>query len=345
MIKGIDVSSHDNFNGSEFKANTESCYRDSDFVIVKATQGVTYVHRQCDAIVNRCKADGKLWGFYHYAGGNDPIAEADFFYNQCRGYFGQGIPCLDWESIQNKAWGNSNWCRQFVDKIHELTGVWCLIYVQASARAQAANCAADCGLWLAGYPDYRNSWDMPTFRYSTDPWKTWTIWQYSSSNGVTDRNYAQLSREAWGKIAAGSGEPATPEPAPTPKPTAPANCDVANVQAWAGSTPDGIYGPNTKRALLKVLQSELNKQFGKGLAVDGIWGPKTRAACVNVRKGARGNITKALQGVLICNGYDTNGFDGIFGSGTESAVRQYQADHGLSSDGIAGKNTFAKLFS
>lgn len=338
MIKGIDVSSHDNFNGSEFSENTESCYRDSDFVIVKATQGVTYVHKQCDAIVNRCKADGKLWGFYHYAGGNDPIAEAEFFYAKCRGYFGKGIPCLDWESNQNKAWGNSKWCRLFVDKIHELTGVWCLIYVQASARDQAANCADDCGLWIAGYPDYRNSWDMPSFIYGTDPWKTWTIWQYSSSKGVTDRNYAQLSRESWGKIALGSGEPATPEPAK------PVNGAIAQVQTWCGSDADGIYGPNTKRALLKVLQNELNKQFGKGLSVDGIWGPKTRAACVNVRQGARGNITKALQGALICNGYDTNGFDGIFGSGTKGAVRQYQADHGLSDDGIAGKNTFANLF-
>nr|DAG58635.1 MAG TPA: lysozyme family protein [Caudoviricetes sp.] len=338
MIKGIDVSSHDNFNGSEFKANTESCYRDSDFVIAKATQGVTYVHKQCDAIINRAKNDGKLWGFYHYAGGNDPIAEAEFFYAKCRGYFGSGVPCLDWESIQNKAWGNSNWCRKFVDKIHELTGVWCLIYVQASAISQVANCADDCGLWVAGYPDNRNSWDMPNFRYGTNPWKTWTIWQYSSSNGATDRNYAQLNREGWLKIAAGSGEPVTPEPAK------PFNGAIGQVQAWCGAYADGIYGPNTKKCLLKVLQSELNKQFGRGLAVDGIWGPKTRAACVNVRQGARGNITKVLQGALICNGYDTNGFDGIFGAATKSAVRQYQAANGLSEDGVAGKNTFAKLF-
>lgn len=342
MIKGIDVSSHDDFNGSEFKANTESCYRDSDFVIVKATQGVSYVHRQCDAIVNRCKADGKLWGFYHYAGGNDPVAEAEFFHGQCRGYFGHGIPCLDWESVQNKAWGDSGWCRRFVDKIHELTGVWCLIYVQASARAQAANCADDCGLWVAGYPDCRNSWDMPSFGYGTAPWKTWTVWQYSSSNGATDRNYAQLDRAAWERIASGSGGHAAPEP--TPEPSRPVNGGIAQVQAWAGSAQDGIWGPNTKRALLKVLQSELNRQFGKGLAVDGIWGPRTRAACVNVRRGARGNITKALQGALICNGYDTNGFDGVFGGGTESAVRRFQAARGLVADGIAGKNTFAKLF-
>ena len=88
----------------------------------------------------------------------------------------------------------------------------------------------------------------------------------------------------------------------------------------------------------------MNKQFGKGLAVDGIWGPKTRAACINVRRGARGNITKVLQGALICNEYDTNGFDGIYGGGTENAVRKFQAVRGISADGIAGKNTFAMLF-
>lgn len=203
MIKGIDVSSHDNFNGAQFKANTESCYRDSDFVIVKATQGVTYVHRQCDAIINRCKADGKLWGFYHYSAGNDPIAEAEFFYNQCRGYFGNGIPCLDWESISNKSWGNSNWCRKFVDKIHALSGVWCLIYVQASGRSQVANCANDCGLWIAGYPDNRNSWEIPRFRYKCSPWETYTIWQYSSSAEQTDRNVSPLTRDQWAAIAKG----------------------------------------------------------------------------------------------------------------------------------------------
>lgn len=321
-IKGIDVSSHDEFGGHVFgKANTEQCYGGADFVIAKATQGVTYVHNKCDAIINRCKNDGKLWGFYHYAGGNDPVAEADFFYAKCAGYFGQGIPCLDWESYQNKSWGNTGWCRKFVDRIHELTGVWCLIYVQASARAQAANCANDCGLWLAGYPDNRNSWDAPNFNYKTDPWKTPTIWQYSSSNGATDRNIAYVDAEAWGKIARGDGSVEPSEPA---QPSAPTQ--------------------ETRVALLKVLQSELNKQFGAGLAVDGIWGPKTKAACVNVRKGAKGNITKCLQAALICNGYDTNGFDGIFGSGTESAVKKFQAASGISVDGIAGKNTFAKLF-
>ena len=106
---------------------------------------------------------------------------------------------------------------------------------------------------------------------------------------------------------------------------------------------DGLYGPKTKAALVKALQSELNQQFGKGLAVDGIFGPKTKAACVNVREGARGDITKVLQLALVCNGYSNGGFDGIFGSGTRSAVEQFQKAEGLAVDGIAGKNTWSRL--
>ncbi len=118
---------------------------------------------------------------------------------------------------------------------------------------------------------------------------------------------------------------------------------IADVQAWAGASVDGIYGSETKGCLVRKLQSELNSQFGAGLAVDGIFGSCTRAACVNVRRGAEGNITRTLQGFLICHGYDTNGFDGIFGSGTESAVVAFQRANGLEDDGIAGKLTFAKL--
>lgn len=343
-IKGIDVSSHDAWNGSSFKPNTESAYQVSDFCIVKATQGITYTYSGYKAVANRVMSDGKLLGFYHYAGGNDAAQEAQRFYDAIKDYNGTAIPCLDWESYQNKAWGNTEWCSAFCDKYHEMSGVYPLIYVQASARAQAANCADKCGLWVAGYPDNRNSFDVPTFRYGCSPWQTPTIWQYTSSNGETDRNVAYVDAEGWGKIARGDGvTPTVPEPPAAPEPVA-CNGDIAAVQAWAGSAQDGIYGPKTKAALLKVLQSELNKQYGKGLAVDGIWGPKTKAAIVNVRKGAQGNITKCLQGALICNGYATNGFDGIFGSGTESAVKKFQAARGLSADGIAGKQTFAKLF-
>lgn len=106
---------------------------------------------------------------------------------------------------------------------------------------------------------------------------------------------------------------------------------------------DGLWGPKTKKAATIALQVELNKQYGKGLDVDGIWGEKTEAACVVVREGAKGNITRVLQGCLIFKGYSTNGFDGDFGSGTENAVKSFQASVGITKDGEAGPITFSKL--
>lgn len=124
---------------------------------------------------------------------------------------------------------------------------------------------------------------------------------------------------------------------------------VSSVQSWlnlsynTGLDVDGIYGPLTRAALVKALQTELNVQFGAGLAVDGIYGPQTAAAVVCVYIGAQGNITKTLQGFLICNGYTTNGFDGIFGNGTQSAVKAFQMDNSAAVDGIAGPETWRLL--
>ena len=106
---------------------------------------------------------------------------------------------------------------------------------------------------------------------------------------------------------------------------------------------DNIYGNETKKALVKGLQTELNKQYRRGLAVDGIFGTNTYNACINVRKGAEGNITYLIQAMLICHSFDIDA-DGIFGPATESAVRKFQSRNGLSVDGIVGKNTFNKLF-
>ncbi|WP_234396968.1 peptidoglycan-binding protein [Bacillus massiliglaciei] len=111
-----------------------------------------------------------------------------------------------------------------------------------------------------------------------------------------------------------------------------------------GIAEDGYFGPETLKAALKGFQTELNKQYKSGLAVDGKWGPKTKAATPTVRKSAEGNITYILQGLLYVNGHDPKGIDGMFGSNTEKAVKSFQGAHKLSKDGIAGPNTFEKLF-
>lgn len=125
---------------------------------------------------------------------------------------------------------------------------------------------------------------------------------------------------------------------------------ISTFQSWlninykVGIKVDGLYGPKTKSAALKALQTELNTQFGARLVVDGIWGNQTKSAIRTVREGARGSITRIIQGMLYSLKYDPKGFDGIFGNGCETAVKSFQKDKGLTADGLVGKNTFQAMF-
>lgn len=63
------------------------------------------------------------------------------------------------------------------------------------------------------------------------------------------------------------------------------------------------------------------------------------------RKGAKGNITKIIQRLLIKKGYKLPlyGVDGSYGDETVKAVKEFQLDNGLSVDGVVGENTWSKL--
>ena len=117
-----------------------------------------------------------------------------------------------------------------------------------------------------------------------------------------------------------------------------------NARYNASLNVDGIFGPLTKKAMVKGLQIELNTQCGARLNIDGIFGSLTKSACPNVKQGMKGNITWLIQARLYILGFNTNGVDGIYGSGTKNAVAKYQSSVNIASDGICGKNTFEKLF-
>lgn len=200
-MQGIDVSNHDRW---PFKESTEECYNESDFVIVKATQGTGYENPLFRPAIDRAIGDGKLVGAYHYASGGDAEAEAHHFHDVISDYIGTAIPCVDWESIQNSSWENTEWVRHFVDAYHDMTGTWPMIYVQASAIWQVANCHPDCPLWVAGYRSDEPTWDVPGFIWSTNPWDGYAIWQFTSGHESTDRNTSNLSAEDWQRMAESS---------------------------------------------------------------------------------------------------------------------------------------------
>lgn len=182
-------------------------------VIVKATQGTGYVNPKCNHQVDLAKSLGKKLGYYHYAGGGNPVAEADYFINNIKNYVGTGMLILDWESYQNSAWGDYTWARRFVDRVHELTGVWCVIYVQESAIAQVANCATDCGLWVAKYASMNwYSWTVPNMPVSSGGFPVITGWQYTG--GDMDRSIWYIDEKAWDKFA----NPKSNNPAPQSQP-------------------------------------------------------------------------------------------------------------------------------
>lgn len=65
-----------------------------------------------------------------------------------------------------------------------------------------------------------------------------------------------------------------------------------------------------------------------------------------LQKGSNGNDVKSLQQLLIARGYNLGsyGSDGSFGDATLAAVKKYQSDNKLTSDGIVGKTTWESLF-
>jgi peptidoglycan DL-endopeptidase CwlO len=114
---------------------------------------------------------------------------------------------------------------------------------------------------------------------------------------------------------------------------------VASLQQRLGIAADGVFGPQTKAAVLAY-------QRAHGLAVDGIAGPQTLGAL-----GTSGTSTLSSTSASSTSGGGVATLqralgisaDGVYGPQTKAAVLAFQSAHGLAVDGVAGPQTLGAL--
>lgn len=210
-MRGVDVSN--------WQCDIDTYALDADFVVAGATWGVGGFNNMClingvnqaaNYQLGRAVDSGKSIGVYHYALGGDANAEADFFIDNVRGYVGNAVLVLDWESQDNPSFGNGAWIETWIRRVHDRTQVWPLVYVQASALGQLTSYVVEhCGIWVAQYAS------MNVTGYQDVPWLYGAygeaMRQYTSNGyvpgyaGRLDLNYFRGERWQWDAYAHGDG--------------------------------------------------------------------------------------------------------------------------------------------
>lgn len=233
-MNGVDYSS--------WQSATAPCDVAADFGIVKVNQGTyrnPYWRTQAKCITDR----GEGLGLYDYASGMDATAEADTFVDLIGDYVGKAVLVLDWESNQNAAWGDSDWIRTWVNRVHARTNVWPMVYV---SRAYVARIPSDvrknCALWVAQYAS------NAVTGYQSSPWNAGAsgeaMIQYSSHgwlngyDGFLDLNLFMGERWQWDAYAnpSGAARRDTQKPEPAPKRDEYPNCGGSCVTVKPGDT-------------------------------------------------------------------------------------------------------------
>ncbi len=232
-MRGIDIST--------YQRGLDLGNIDFDFAIIKATEGTELVQDTCDPWVQQCIQLGKRWGFYHFFAGGDPINEAEFFVANTKNYFGKGIAVIDYEAYGMTGAAN---VKKFVERVHERTGVWCVLYMSRSVikADDWSAIAPTCPLWVAQYANdeivnghQSNPWIQDG---DFGPWASPAIHQYTSHGRLDgwgknlDLDKAHITAEEWDALAAGDKAQDKPTTEDKPKPSTPST----STQIVKGST-------------------------------------------------------------------------------------------------------------
>lgn len=272
-LLGIDVSG--------WQAGIDLAAVDPDFVIVKVTQDTgTYgsVNSRYTEQIEASLSQGRPTGVYHYVGGgdggtaDDAAAEADRFLAavQATGHGADVFYAIDWEAIENSAWGNLSYLSIIIDRVQSATGKPVLLYASSGVYPWEMASAYGCALWVAQYADSEpTGWDA-------DPWSdgTWNpagrMHQYTGTGRVNgyagdlDLNVWHGSEAALRALAPSGGPvvaapPVRSAPAPSARPTAPDGQDLLDV--------DGEWGPRTVARFQQVMGTPIDGVLDDGGSV------------------------------------------------------------------------------
>lgn len=137
---------------SQYQGNIDWRSHHEQIVMIKIGGGDAGLYFDSKATQNYygAKTAGKAVGGYWFAGGGNPVVEADYFVKGMSPLSENDVLALDFEiRLPNPV----QWCEKFVNEVHAKTGVWPLLYVNASTFSTYdwSPVTKTCGLWIADY--------------------------------------------------------------------------------------------------------------------------------------------------------------------------------------------------
>lgn len=304
-IHGIDVASYQSENPD---------LTGQDFIVVKATEGTSYVSAKHAAQVAAGRAKGLVVGHYHFVKGNGMDGQADYFLTHAAPQADEFL-VLDWESPDVTNAEKDEFIAHLRTKAGgRKIGLYCNL---AYWKGRDSTSVVGDFLWIA---DPSAPAGAPRIEHA------WAIHQYGDAGG-TDRNVAAFASRA--AMAAWAGakpvtppkpptKPTTPVKTPTPvkvtKPPAKPTIDLSNVVAAARRDPKLRQGGTTHPTDVKLLEAALKAEglLSALYAKDGSYGTTT--------------VIAYRKWQLRC-GYTGKAADGIPG---KASLSKLGAKHGFS---------------
>lgn len=207
MLKGIDISNWQ--GGINLKKVIKN--NDLDFVIVKASEGLTFTDKYMNDFIEQAEACGVLIGFYHFARpSNDPEKEADFFITKNKNLFGKYVPILDLEMRSDQAVA---WAYKFLNRVITKTGVrpWLYSYLSyLNTYKWDSVKSLDVALWIAqykssgqinGFPASPPSYTKPNCSIPVCAYQFTSKGRLMGYGGDLDLNYYYGDAESWRRYA------------------------------------------------------------------------------------------------------------------------------------------------